>query len=112
MTQKVLLLGRTDAVLDDAQRHLDGMDIQLFGGTGIEDVRSVFAQASIDHVFMGAGIDLETRLQIIREIFQLSDMTTVHMKDHASGPKGFLPFVRAVLRGLKDDELSTHPDTR
>jgi len=49
---------------------------------------------------MGAGIDLETRLQIVREIFQLSETTTVHMKDRLSGPDGFLPFVRAVLRGL------------
>jgi hypothetical protein len=51
---------------------------------------------------MGAGIDLETRLQIVREIFQLSETTTVHMKDHATGSQGFLPFVRSVLRGLKD----------
>jgi hypothetical protein len=28
----------------------------LFGGTGIEDVRSAFAQANIDHVIMGGSI--------------------------------------------------------
>jgi hypothetical protein len=103
MTKNILLLGRTAIVIGDAQQQLCMPDIQLFGGTGIEDVRSTFAQANIDHVFMGAGIDLETRLQIVREIFQLSDTTTVHMKDRASGPQGFLPFVRAVLRGLKDE---------
>ena len=105
MTKNILLLGRTAMVIDDAQKQLHMPDIQLFGGTGIEDVRSTFAQANIDHVFMGAGIDLETRLQIVREIFQLSDTTTVHMKDRGSGPQGFLPFVRAVLGGLKDEEL-------
>lgn len=106
MTKNILLVGRTANVIDHARQELDNTaDIQLFEGTGIEDVRSVFAQAKIDHVFMGAGIDLETRLQIVRQIFQLSDTTTLHMKDRRSGPQGFLPFVRAVLRGLKDDEL-------
>jgi hypothetical protein len=47
---------------------------------------------------------LETRLEMVREIFQSSDTTTVHMKDHASGSQGFLPFVRSVLHGLTDDE--------
>ena len=105
MTKNILLLGRTGVVIDDVQHQLDIADIQLFGGTGIEDVRAAFTRADIDHVIMGAGIDLETRLQIVREIFQLSDTTTVHMKDHASGPQGFLPFVRSVLRGLKDYEV-------
>jgi hypothetical protein len=53
-------------------------------------------------LLMGAGIDLETRLEIVREIFLLSETTTVHMKDVASGPEGFLPFVRSILSGLKD----------
>jgi hypothetical protein len=35
-------------------------DIQLFGGTGIDDVRTTFERTSIDSVIMGGGIDLET----------------------------------------------------
>jgi hypothetical protein len=66
-------------------------------------VRFAFAQADINHVIMGASLDLETRLEIVREIFLTSDTTTVHMKDFASGPDGFLPFVRSVLTGLADD---------
>ena len=104
MTKHILLLGRTGVVVEDVQQQLDTADLQLFAGTGIEDVRSAFARTHIDHVIMGAGIDLETRLEIVREIFQGSDTTTVHMKDRASGPQGFLPFVRAVLRGLQDYE--------
>jgi hypothetical protein len=42
----------------------------------------------------------EARLEIVREIFLASDKTTVHLKDFASGPDGFLPFVRSVLAGL------------
>ncbi len=72
--------------------------------TSVEDVRSTLAQASIDHVIMGGGIELETRLQMVREIFQSSDTTSVHMKSHIPRSEGFLPFVQAVLRGLTDDE--------
>jgi hypothetical protein len=104
MTKKILLLGVMGTLLDDVQRQLERADIQFLSGTSIEDVRSAFAQTNIDHVLMGGGIDLEIRLQMVREIFQSSDTTTVHMKDHASGSQGFLPFVRSMLRGLADDE--------
>jgi len=107
MDKTVLLLGRTGIVVDTVQRQLALPDLRLIGGTGIDDVRKAFAQGKVDHVLMGAGIDLETRLQIVREIFELSETTTVHMKDRVSGPGGFLPFVRAVLRGLRDYEPSS-----
>jgi hypothetical protein len=97
MTRNVLLLGRNGIVIDDVQK-----DIQVFGGTGIEDVRATFARTKIDHVIMGAGIDLETRLEIVREIFHLSETTAVHMKDVASGPRGMLPFVRSILTALEE----------
>jgi hypothetical protein len=104
MTTNVLLLGRKGIVVDDVQHHLNAPGVRLFGGTSIDDVRSTFAQTHIDHAIMGAGIELEPRLQIVREIFQSSDATTVHMKDRATGPEGFLPFVRAVLHGLNDSK--------
>ncbi|MGZ3666166.1 MAG: hypothetical protein ACXVDA_16985 [Ktedonobacterales bacterium] len=102
MTKYILLLGRTSIVVENVQHQLQMPDIQLFGGTGLDDVWSLFARTSIDHVIIGGGLELETRLEIVREIFRLSDTTTVHMKDVASGPEGFLPFVRSVLRGLQD----------
>lgn len=49
---------------------------------------------------MGTGIDLDKRLEIVRRVFELSQITTVHMKDASSGKEGFLPFVRAVLEGI------------
>jgi hypothetical protein len=42
-------------------------------------------------------------LEIAREVFETSDWTTVHIKDRASGPEGFLPFVRSIIRGLSDE---------
>src|SRR5689334_21368252 len=95
----VLLLGRTLSVVDEALR-VQMPDVPFRAGAGIDDVRSAFAQAQIDHVIMGAGLDLDIRLEIVREVFRLSDSTTVHLKDVNSGPEGFLPFVRSVLVGL------------
>jgi hypothetical protein len=100
MTINVLLLGKKAIVVEDATRQLQLPDVQLFAGTNLDEVRLAFEQAEIRHVIMGAGLDIDVRLEIVRTIFQLSETTTVHMKDFASGPEGFLPFVRAVLTGL------------
>ncbi len=89
-------------MVEEAQQQLEMPHLHLIGGSGADDVRSAFAQAGLDHVIMGAGMDLETRLEIVQEVFRSSDRTTVHMKDAVSGPQGFLPFVRSVLRGLDD----------
>jgi hypothetical protein len=90
MARRVLLLG------------LRMPDVQLLVATRLDEVRSAFAQADIDHVIMGRGPGPGARLETVREIFLASDKTTVHLKDFASGPDGFLPFVRSVLAGLAD----------
>jgi hypothetical protein len=100
--KRVLLLGLTGVVVDDARAQLDSPEVELLGGSGIADVRSAFATGAVDHVIMGGGIDLGTRLDIVREVFQASDTTTVHMTDRRSGKQGFPAFVRSVLRGLDD----------
>jgi len=94
-----LLLGRKGMIVDDVKSKIDAQDVNLFGGTTIDDVKQVFEDQSIDVVIMGAGIDIETRLEIIRYIFEVSKSTTVHMKDWDSGPAGMLPFVNGVLNG-------------
>jgi hypothetical protein len=109
MPKRVLLLGVLASVVDEAKQQLHLADIEFLGGAEVDDVRSAFAQADIDHVIMGGGLDLETRLAIVREVFRSSDRATVHMKDQMSGPEGFLPFVRAVLLGLGDYEPQESP---
>ena len=101
---KVLLLGKGGIVVAEVQDHLSTPGVQLFGGGSIEDLRATFAETKIDHVIMGAGLPLEVRLEIVREIFLLSNTTTVHMKDYDSGPEGFVPFVRSVFTGLLTTE--------
>jgi hypothetical protein len=107
MAKRVLLLGVKAALLEDVRRELQRADIEFCGGTGAVDVRSAFGQADIDHVIVGGGLDLQTRAEIVREVFQAIDRATVHLKDQMSGPEGFLPFVRAVLAGLSDYQPQT-----
>jgi hypothetical protein len=102
MTKKVLLLGRTIIVLDDIKQQLDVKNLELFGGTSLEDVQAVFEKSTMDTVIMGAGINLALRLQIIEHIFTVSKGTTIHMKDWNSGPQGMLPFVNGILNGLNE----------
>jgi len=80
-------------------------DVPLFGGTGIDDVRTTFGRTSIDSVIIGGGIDPETRLEIVREIFLLSETTSVHMKDVAAGPQGFLPFLQSTFNDPHGDAV-------
>lgn len=101
-SKRVLLLGLTGVVVEDVRQQLHSPNVELLGGTGIEDVRAGFAAGNVDHVIIGAGIELETRLEIVRDIFRASDATTVHLKDRVSAKQGFAAFVRCVLHGLDD----------
>ncbi len=100
--KNILLLGRKGMIVDDVKQSIDAKDVNLFGGTSLEDVKGVFSENQVDAVIMGAGIDLEARLDIIRYIFEHSKSTTVHMKDWDSGPAGMLPFVNGVINGIAD----------
>lgn len=104
MALKILLLGRKGILVEEAKAAINDPNIEIFAGTNIDDVRSVLASTRIDHVFSGAGIDLDKRLEIIKEIFETSQVTNVHLKDASSGPKGFIPFVKAILEGLNGAE--------
>lgn len=99
---KVLLLGRTriDLVAAGVSVQAEARGIELFGGTSLGDAREIMAAQEIDVVIMGAGIPIKDRLAIVEHVFDVSDTTTVHLKDRASGPAGFFAFVRDVLRGL------------
>jgi hypothetical protein len=66
-------------------------DLELFSATDLAQVKAVFAHHAIQHMFMGAGLELEQRIEIVRTVFQESKTTTVRLKDVASGPQGFFP---------------------
>jgi hypothetical protein len=102
MARKVFLAGLKPSLMDQFRERLDMPDFELFIGTGVDEVRATLAKEEIDHVILGGGLSLEARLEMIQAVYESSDRATLHMKDHRSGPEGFVPFVRAVLSGLRD----------
>ena len=78
MSTKILLLGVLDSILADVEQQVARPDLEVFRGTSVEDVRSTLARTNIDHVIMGGGIPLETRLQMVRE--QLGSTTLIRLR--------------------------------
>ncbi|EXJ67322.1 uncharacterized protein A1O5_09335 [Cladophialophora psammophila CBS 110553] len=119
----ILLLARKGSVLEQAPSQLlqaasasgdesfsssspTRPDLRVHTGSSVADLRSAFNQASakargIQHVFVGAGLELENQLEIVREAITISASVCVLLKDATSGPDGFVPFVKAVLGGMR-----------
>lgn len=99
--KKVLIIGRLATNIPSID-DLVVKNVELFGATNLEEVKNLFAKNNnkIDIVIMGAGIALKDRLEMVAYIFASSDSATVHMKDRATGPGGFWPFINNVLKGL------------
>jgi hypothetical protein len=95
----VLLTVRTRSVADGVIAALSDLDVQFYAAASLEEVDAVLDRVHLDHVIMGGGLDLESRLQIVRRVFQRSNTTTVQMNP-PTGPETYLPFVRTVLHGL------------
>ena len=99
--KKILLVGKLLTNIPPADL-LSIKDAEYFAAPGLSEVQQVFEKNNnaIDIVIMGAGIELDKRLEIVRYVFKASDITTIHMKDRATGPEGFVPFINNVLTGL------------
>ena len=97
--KKILLVGKQ---LISVPPQLAFKDVQYFAAPDLKTAQQVFEKNNnaIDIVIMGAGIELEKRLEIVRFVFTTSNITTVHMKDWETGPEGFVPFINKVLSGL------------
>ena len=81
-------------------------DVQYFAAPDLKTVKQVFEKNNngIDIVIMGAGIDIEKRLEVVKYVFNTRNTTTVHMKEWETGPAGYVPFINRVLTGLLGDE--------
>ena len=94
---RVLLLGKHPVLTEPLE--LAGVDYET--GSSIEELRAALARGTFEHAIVGGGLPLDTRLELVRAVFEHSDAITVHMKDRASGPQGYVPFIRAVVAGLQ-----------
>jgi len=63
MTKRILLIGRLGVVVNDVQYQLQMADIELFGGTGIDDIRAIFARTKETHPKDGHKIPLGVELR-------------------------------------------------
>jgi len=95
---RVLLLGKAPVLEPGDDLDIAGVEYET--GSSLEDLRAALARSTFDHVIVGGGLPLDTRLALVRAVFEHSDAITVHMKDRASGPQGYVPFIRAVIAGL------------
>jgi hypothetical protein len=95
--KRVLIIGRLTANIP-TENEIAVKNVKIFPATNLAEVRSAFEKNDrMDIVIMGAGIEL-------KYVFTASDSTTVHMKDLATGPEGFLPFINDVLKGLVSNQ--------
>jgi hypothetical protein len=111
MARRVVILGLRPDLVAGFRRDLDLVDVELLTGSDLDDLRAAFVEEDVDHVILGGGLDVATRAEAVREVFRLSDRATLHMKDQLSGPEGFVPFVRAVLRGVADYDPQPSPNS-
>src|SRR6201989_3016655 len=102
--KKILLVGKQlTSVPPLGQQNIK--DVQYFAAPDLKTVQHIFKENNnaIDIVIMGAGIELEKRLEVVKYVFNASNTTTVHMKDWETGPEGFVPFINRVLASLPGD---------
>lgn len=93
----VLIVGRLLDIVDDTRSRVRCEGVTLHGATTLDEVRQTLALKAIDVMVVGAGIELAERLAIARAALEVSETITVHLKDKASGPTGFAPFVERVI---------------
>jgi hypothetical protein len=95
---RILLLGKRPVLEPGDTLEIHGVDFET--GSSLEELHAAFARGTFDHVIVGGGLPLDARLELVRAVFEHGDAITVHMKDRASGPGGYVPFIRAVVAGL------------
>jgi hypothetical protein len=103
--KKILLVGKALTAVPPMDQFTI-KDVQYFAAPDLKTVQQVFEKNNnaIDIVIMGAGIDIEKRLEVVRYVFNTSNTTTVHMKEWETGPAGYVPFINRVLAGLLGDD--------
>ena len=102
--KNILLIGKLLVNIPSPEK-LVKKDAHYFVAHDMATVQGVFENnKAIDIVIIGAGIELEKRLDIVHYIFSTSNTVTIHMKDYATGPDGFVPFINNVLMGMMPDE--------
>jgi hypothetical protein len=99
MKPVVLLIGKLPHVIGDVASQLDHLPIHWLGAHDKAEVlRQLETEPRIACVIMGAGLDDQTRGDLIGIIAARRPDVCIHLKDRASGSEGLVPFVERVVR--------------
>lgn len=99
--KKCILLGLKKSVIDDAIEQIPDPEFELIGCLSIDEMKAALEKNEIHHVFIGAGLDTEIRINAARMVLETSQVTQVHLKNYSAGPQGYVPFIRTILAGVK-----------
>ena len=100
MKPVVLLIGRLRDVIGATAQELEGLPVQWLGAhTREEVVEQLESEPGITCAIIGSTMDDQLRGELIGVIAGRRPDISIHLKDRASGPAGFCPFVRRVVEG-------------
>lgn len=102
---KCILLGLKKSVVDDTISAVESSytapDFEYVGCLSIEEMKTALIEQEIDHVFIGAGLDISIRLEAAKTVLENSLITQVHLKNYSAGPQGYTHFIKTILAGIK-----------
>ena len=102
---RCLLLGLKRSVLDDTIAALEisypSPDFIYILCKSIDEMKTALVEQQIDHVFIGAGLDMSIRIEATKTVLENSLVTQVHLKNVSAGMDGYTPFIKTILAGIK-----------
>lgn len=100
MKPVVLLIGKLRDVIGATSQELEGLPVQWLGAhTRDEVIEQLQAEPGIACAIIGGTMDDHLRGELIGVIASRRPDICIHLKDRASGPEGFTPFVRRIVEG-------------
>lgn len=67
----------------------------------VDEMKTVLVEQKLDHVFIGAGLDVSIRVEATKTVPENSLVTQVHLKNVSAGMDGYMPFTKTILAGIK-----------
>lgn len=112
---KCILLGLKQSVIDNTiselRREFSEAEFDFICALGIDAMRSQLQQQHIEHVFIGAGLPTDIRVEATKTVLDTSLVTEVHLKNYSAGAEGYTPFIRTQCYAIREaDKLKTTND--
>lgn len=112
---KCILLGLKQSVIDNTISELrpefPEAEFDFICALGIDAMKHELEQQHIEHVFIGAGLPTDIRVEATKTVLDTSLVTEVHLKNFSAGPQGYTPFIRTLCFAIREgDRLKTIGD--